>query len=64
MLRAAAQTIGEVVIGKDFRMLDSTETDIAEIFKKINQGLHLSQELARKVHTPCFCSIFFSSERN
>ncbi|KAF7978248.1 hypothetical protein HWV62_1270 [Athelia sp. TMB] len=48
MLRAAAQTIGEVVIGQDFGMLDSTSSDIAEIFKKINQGLHLSQALARK----------------
>lgn len=50
MLRAAAQTIGEVVIGQDFGMLDSTNTNVAEIFKMINQGLHLSQALARKVH--------------
>lgn len=49
MLRAAAQTIGEVVIGQDLGMLDSTSSDTAEIFKIINKTLHLSQDLARKV---------------
>lgn len=48
MLRGAAQTIGEVVVGQDFGMLDSTSSDTAEIFKTINQTLHLSQALARK----------------
>lgn len=54
MLRAAGQTIGEVVIGQDFGMLDSTNADVAEVFKMINQGLHLSQALARKARLKYF----------
>lgn len=55
MLRAAAQTIGEVTLNQDFGMLDSTSSDIAEIFKTINLTLKLSQDLARKVSTSSFC---------
>ncbi|KAJ7707330.1 cytochrome P450 [Mycena rosella] len=47
-LRAAAQTIGEVAIGTDFKMLDNTESSIAKIFLLIVRNLELSQALFRK----------------
>ncbi|KAJ7749420.1 cytochrome P450 [Mycena metata] len=47
-LRTAAQTIGEVAVGIDFKMLDSTESSIADIFRLINRNLEAAQSLFRK----------------
>ncbi|KAJ7472797.1 cytochrome P450 [Mycena latifolia] len=47
-LRASAQTIGEVAVGIDFKMLDNTESSIAQIFLAIGRNLELAQALARK----------------
>ncbi|KAJ7442447.1 cytochrome P450, partial [Mycena latifolia] len=47
-LRASAQTIGEVAVGTDFKMLDNTESSIAQIFLAIGRNLELAQALARK----------------
>ncbi|KAJ7663283.1 cytochrome P450 [Mycena polygramma] len=47
-LRAAGQTIGEVAVGVDFKMLDSAASPIAAVFRQIGAGLHLAQILFRK----------------
>ncbi|KAJ6455918.1 cytochrome P450 [Mycena vitilis] len=47
-LRAAGQTIGEVAVGVDFKMLDSASSPIAAVFRQIGAGLHLAQILFRK----------------
>ncbi|KAJ7472790.1 cytochrome P450 [Mycena latifolia] len=47
-LRASAQTIGEVAVGTDFKMLDNTENSVAQIFVAIGHNLELAQALARK----------------
>ncbi|KAJ7037772.1 cytochrome P450 [Mycena alexandri] len=47
-LRTAAQTIGEVAVGIDFKMLDSTESSIADIFNLITRNLEAAQGLFRK----------------
>ncbi|KAJ6597519.1 cytochrome P450 [Mycena vulgaris] len=47
-LRAAAQTIGEVGVGTDFKMLDNADSSIADIFLWIGHNLHLAQTLFRK----------------
>ncbi|KAJ6553059.1 cytochrome P450 [Mycena capillaripes] len=47
-LRTAAQTIGEVAIGIDFKMLDSADSSIANIFHLIERNLRLAQTLFRK----------------
>ncbi|KAJ7472845.1 cytochrome P450 [Mycena latifolia] len=47
-LRASAQTIGEVAVGTDFKMLDNTESSIAQVFLTIGRNLELAQALARK----------------
>ncbi|KAJ6496413.1 cytochrome P450 [Mycena sanguinolenta] len=47
-LRAAGQTIGEVAIEADLKMLDSADSEIANIFQVIAANLRLSQTLFRK----------------
>ncbi|KAJ7166571.1 cytochrome P450 [Mycena crocata] len=47
-LRAAAETIGEVSLGVDFKMLDSGETSIPKIFHLMGENLKLAQSLFRK----------------
>ncbi|KAJ7751908.1 cytochrome P450 [Mycena maculata] len=47
-LRAAAQTIGEVAVGIDFKMLDHADTSVAEVFRLIARNFHLGQTLSRK----------------
>ncbi|KAF7364400.1 FAD-binding FR-type domain-containing protein [Mycena sanguinolenta] len=47
-LRAAGQTIGEVAIEADLKMLDSAESEIANIFHVISVNLQLTQTLFRK----------------
>ncbi|KAJ7082583.1 cytochrome P450 [Mycena epipterygia] len=47
-LRTAAQTIGEVAVGIDFKMLDNAESSVADIFLLIGRNLQLSQALFRK----------------
>ncbi|KAJ7195100.1 cytochrome P450, partial [Mycena pura] len=47
-LRVAAQTIGEVAVGVDFKMLDSSESSVAKLFHLIGTNLQLSQTLFRK----------------
>ncbi|KAJ6605263.1 cytochrome P450 [Mycena vulgaris] len=47
-LRAAAQTIGEVALGIDYKMLDNMDSSIANIFLLIGRNLKLAQALFRK----------------
>ncbi|KAJ7247592.1 cytochrome P450 [Mycena rebaudengoi] len=47
-LRTAGQTIGEVAVGVDFKMLDNSDSSVAEIFHLIGRNLQLSQSLFRK----------------
>ncbi|KAF7325436.1 FAD-binding FR-type domain-containing protein [Mycena kentingensis (nom. inval.)] len=47
-LRVAGQTIGEVAVGIDFGMLDSSGSSVAKIFHDIGQNLSLAQALFRK----------------
>ncbi|KAJ7749382.1 cytochrome P450 [Mycena metata] len=47
-LRAAGQTIGEVAVGIDFKMLDHADSSVASIFQQIGRTLQLSQTLFRK----------------
>ncbi|KAK7041988.1 FAD-binding FR-type domain-containing protein [Favolaschia claudopus] len=47
-LRAAGQTIGEVGVGMDLKMLDSADSQIANIFQLIGRNLGLAQTLFRK----------------
>ncbi|KAF8179568.1 cytochrome P450 [Mycena galopus ATCC 62051] len=47
-LRAAGQTIGEVAIGADLKMLDNADSEIANIFHAIGKNLALAQTLFRK----------------
>ncbi|KAJ6564108.1 cytochrome P450, partial [Mycena capillaripes] len=47
-LRAAGQTIGEVAIGIDFKMLDNAGSSVAGIFHDIGRNLQLSHTLFRK----------------
>ncbi|KAJ7685998.1 cytochrome P450, partial [Mycena rosella] len=47
-LRAAAQTIGEVGVGVDFKMLSSADSSVADIFVWIGHNLKLAQALFRK----------------
>ncbi|KAJ7464205.1 cytochrome P450 [Mycena galericulata] len=47
-LRAAGQTIGEVAIEADLKMLDSADSEIANIFHVISTNLQLAQTLFRK----------------
>ncbi|KAJ7438634.1 cytochrome P450 [Mycena galericulata] len=46
-LRAAAQTIGEVAVGMDFKMLDTVDSSVAEIFLLLGKNLQLAQTLFR-----------------
>ncbi|KAK7028480.1 hypothetical protein R3P38DRAFT_3190073 [Favolaschia claudopus] len=46
--RAAGQTIGEVAVGMDLKMLDSADSQIANIFKLIGGTLSIAQTLFRK----------------
>ncbi|KAJ7160408.1 cytochrome P450 [Mycena filopes] len=47
-LRAAGQTIGEVAVGVDFKMLDHADSSVASIFQLIGRSLQLAQTLFRK----------------
>ncbi|KAJ7445116.1 cytochrome P450 [Mycena latifolia] len=47
-LRAAGETIGEVGVGLDFKMLDSADSNIADVFLLIGKNLQLAQTLFRK----------------
>ncbi|KAF9072420.1 cytochrome P450 [Rhodocollybia butyracea] len=47
-LRAAAQTIGEVGLATDFKMLDSADSSVAEIFALIAHNISVAQTLFRK----------------
>ncbi|KAJ7355283.1 cytochrome P450 [Mycena albidolilacea] len=47
-LRAAAQTIGEVGVGIDFKMLDNADSSVADIFTIIAENVRLSQTLFRR----------------
>ncbi|KAJ6564144.1 cytochrome P450 [Mycena capillaripes] len=47
-MRAAGQTIGEVAIGIDFKMLDNADSSVASVFHSIGRNLQLSQTLFRK----------------
>ncbi|KAJ7656162.1 cytochrome P450 [Mycena polygramma] len=47
-MRAAGQTIGEVAVGVDFKMLDNVDSSIATVFVDIGRNLQLSQTLFRK----------------
>ncbi|KAJ6468564.1 cytochrome P450 [Mycena vitilis] len=47
-LRAAGQTIGEVGVGADFKMLDNVDSSIASVFVDLGRNLQLSQTLFRK----------------
>ncbi|KAJ7153209.1 cytochrome P450 [Mycena filopes] len=46
--RVAGQTIGEVTVGIDFKMLDHVDSSVANIFHLITRTLRLAQSLARK----------------
>ncbi|KAJ7091304.1 cytochrome P450 [Mycena crocata] len=47
-LRASAQTIGEVALAVDFKMLDGAESSVANIFHTIGRNIQLAQMLYRK----------------
>ncbi|KAJ7501233.1 cytochrome P450 [Mycena galericulata] len=47
-LRAAAQTIGEVAIGIDFKMLDNADSSVADVFLLLGKNFRLAQTLFRK----------------
>ncbi|KAK6983992.1 FAD-binding FR-type domain-containing protein, partial [Favolaschia claudopus] len=47
-LRGAAQTIGEVLIGVDLKMLENAESPIADVFHLLARNLTLAQTLVRR----------------
>ncbi|KAF7341346.1 FAD-binding FR-type domain-containing protein [Mycena venus] len=47
-LRAAAQTIGEVGVGIDFKMLDNADSSVADIFLILARNFRLAQTLFRR----------------
>ncbi|KAJ6548525.1 cytochrome P450, partial [Mycena capillaripes] len=52
-LRATAQTIGEVCVGIDFKMLDSADSSVADIFLVIARNINLAQTLFRRGRIYC-----------
>ncbi|KAJ7875532.1 cytochrome P450 [Mycena olivaceomarginata] len=47
-LRAAAQTIGEVGVGIDFKMLDNADSSVADVFVLLGLNFRLAQTLFRR----------------
>ncbi|KAJ7890372.1 cytochrome P450 [Mycena leptocephala] len=47
-VRAAAQTIGEVSIGIDLKMLDNADSAVAEVFHRIEDSVRMAQTLLRR----------------